>query len=525
MFGSNGAATVTDDMTSDAFSFLVGFERPAVVAALVAAGFDLGAPRPFTTTVLDTFDGRIHDEGLCLELRDGNELVLSGHGVVPARLLHSGDAPGFAHDLPPGPFRTRVARISEVRALLTQATLTATMTPIVLRDSSGKAVVSGALLDDARAEGAPLTTPRCVLELQGSVGFPKHMTHVLEALDGLGLDRVAHRATTALLDAAGVALEGFRDSPTVPLDRDMPAVDGLRDVLTNLTTTMEANWQGTIDEIDPEFLHDLRVAIRRTRALLGEGKSLLPPEVVAHARERFAWLGGLTGPARDLDVYLIEWNGYARPLGAEAIVALEPVRTLLEVRSERAHRELARRLRSEDADRLMAWWRHRLSSMVHLEPQGRHGHEPLGPVVDRLVRKAHRRLVEHGRMIDDASPAEQVHDLRKDAKKLRYLLECFGSLMPDVARKQFVQRLKAFQDNLGAHQDAEVHVALIREIADELHRQPGCAPDTLLAMGQLTERLEQIRVATRAEFAERFGDYDRKRTRRALDAALEGLRS
>ena len=66
-------------------------------------------------------------------------------------------------------------------------------------------------------------------------------------------------------------------------------------------------------------------------------------------------------------------------------------------------------------------------------------------------------------------------------------------------------------------------MALIREIADELHRRADISPDTLLAMGQLMERLEQIRQSTRTEFAERFADYDRKQTRRALDEALGEL--
>ena len=58
--------------------------------------------------------------------------------------------------------------------------------------------------------------------------------------------------------------------------------------------------------------------------------------------------------------------------------------------------------------------------------------------------------------------------MRKDAKKLRYLLECFGGLLAGGERKAFVKRLKALQDNLGEHQDAEVHADKLRTVADEL---------------------------------------------------------
>ena len=127
-------------------------------------------------------------------------------------------------------------------------------------------------------------------------------------------------------------------------------------------------------------------------------------------------------------------------------------------------------------------------------------------------------MIERGRTITPATPAETVHELRKDAKKLRYLIECFGGLYDKSARTAFVSRLKALQDTLGAHQDAEVHAHALRTIADDPRQQ--WSADTLLAIGQLIERLEQRRVASRDELAERFGAFDSKDDRKALKALL-----
>ncbi len=99
---------------------------------------------------------------------------------------------------------------------------------------------------------------------------------------------------------------------------------------------------------------------------------------------------------------------------------------------------------------------------------------------------------------------------------------CFGSLLPKRARKQFVKRLEALQDNLGEHQDAEVHIHMLRDVATELH-ETGASAETMLAIGQLIERLDQQRHAARVEFAERFADYDTLATQRALDALLDGM--
>ena len=80
------------------------------------------------------------------------------------------------------------------------------------------------------------------------------------------------------------------------------------------------------------------------------------------------------------------------------------------------------------------------------------------------------------------------------------------------APEAFVQRLKALQDNLGEHQDAEVHVAQLRELANDLHATSAVDADALLAMGQLTEHLEAVAAPLAAAFVDRFSSYDTKAT-------------
>jgi len=63
---------------------------------------------------------------------------------------------------------------------------------------------------------------------------------------------------------------------------------------------------------------------------------------------------------------------------------------------------------------------------------------------------------------------------------------------------------------------------MLRAIATELH-ETGASADTTVAIGQLTERLDQQRHAARVEFAERFADYDTPATQRELDAMLDGI--
>jgi CHAD domain-containing protein len=496
----------------------------AAVATLVAAGFVFELPRGVSRALLDSFDGRVHAAGLRLEACESPrvELILSGPGAVPAKVSVD-SVPRDASELLAGPFRTRLAAILEGRALLAVVRLTATRAGATLRDRAGKTVAIAHVHTDVRVDGRDVDGVPTTIEIEELVGYAKPASKARSALAQIGLDRREGDSLDIVAAATGIDLAGFSGSPTVPLDPATPAVDGFRAVLANLADSIDANWQGTADRLDTEFLHDLRVAVRRTRTVVAQGKRVLPPAMVEHARERFAWLGTLTGPARDLDVYLAEWEGYTHQLGPDVIAALEPVRVVLDRRREAAHATLTDALRSADAVEWMNSWRRRLHEPQGPAPQGVHADRPLGKVVARSITRAQAAMIERGRSIRPDTPAAEIHDLRKDAKKLRYLLECFAGMLPKRPRRAFVRRLKALQDNLGEHQDAEVHVAELRAISRELHEH-GASPETMLAIGQLTERLERRRLAEREEFTERFAAYDTKATRRALAATIGPLR-
>jgi CHAD domain-containing protein len=112
------------------------------------------------------------------------------------------------------------------------------------------------------------------------------------------------------------------------------------------------------------------------------------------------------------------------------------------------------------------------------------------------VRKVYGRMVKLGGSIDEDSPAEDLHTLRKRGKELRYLLEIFGGLWPKDDVKPMVAALKGLQDVLGSFQDREVQADFLRglDAADE-------------GVGAVAERLLGDQAAARAEFAERFAAF------------------
>ena len=108
-----------------------------------------------------------------------------------------------------------------------------------------------------------------------------------------------------------IPVNGNRSS--AKLRPETPAAVAIAEMLTGFTAAIEENVPGTIASIDTEFLHDLRVAVRRTRSILKLVGDVLPDGLAERFAPEFKWLGDLTTPVRDLDVYLLELDADGRP--------------------------------------------------------------------------------------------------------------------------------------------------------------------------------------------------------------------
>ncbi|MGE3621727.1 MAG: CHAD domain-containing protein [Acidimicrobiia bacterium] len=488
-----------------------------IVEALGSWGFEVDAPVATTRTLLDTFDGRLHRAGLRLELRRGTgaDLVLAaGSGSPPAVLPWSGEAPRTVADLPAGPFRARLAPQVAERALLPMIVVRSQRREARRRDRRAKPVVTVVVDDELRCVDQPeAPLPAWFAQVVPVVGHDDDLARTVGRLRGLGVAPDDREVLDVALAATGRTAAGRTSSPTVPLDPADGALDAFRAVLRNLLATVVDNLPGTLADLDPEFLHELRVAVRRTRSVLAQGRGVLPDDVRDRFRTGFGQLGVATGPSRDLDVYVLGWHEAVAPLQLDPSVT-DPLLAALEDRRAAARAEMATVLRSPATEALLGDWDDWLTDPdVHAGE----GDPPIGEVVARRVARAQRALLEHGRAIDRGSPAEALHDLRKDAKKLRYVLECFGSLLPAKPRKAFVTQLKDLQDNLGAHQDAEVQLGALRDLAVELHERDGADADVLLAVGRMIGELDRRRQEARDDFHARFAAYDTKRNRALLD--------
>lgn len=293
-----------------------------------------------------------------------------------------------------------------------------------------------------------------------------------------------------------------------------------RRVLRGLADVALQQLPGTLEGTDPEHLHDLRIAIRRTRTMLRELDDVLPADAVAPHKELFRHLADATSEPRDLDVHLLDWEHHLRGLSEAARLALGPVRVELESRRDAAHRELHRVLESPATTNGLAAWTAWLDEPVAVDD----GSPTITTLVTKRVAKLHKRLLRDGRKIGPDSPGEELHELRKDGKRLRYLVECFPDVFAGGPRKAYLAQLKELQDNLGAHQDAEVQVAYLHGLARQLNDGTAQGTDLVLAIGRLSEQADGRREAERHAFAKRFAAFDRPKTAKLLADLLATAR-
>ena len=461
-------------------------------------------------TFLDTADWLLYAANWSLEADESGQTVtvtlrdrVSEEMVVTAAVPA---LPQYAADLPSDGVWSRAAAVAGDRRLLAKLQLDARLQRVPILDREQK------------------TTARVLLEryIVEDGGSRRRMVRAATVLPVKGYERNADRAARRLEQAGLAAYDlpllswvwrllrrpdpGSDIGPGVPLDRAMPAAEAMAALLGRLRHHVTTNEEGVRRQLDIEFLHDYRVAVRRTRSLLRCAQGALPQSETDALANELKWLADLTGPVRDLDVHIEE-------LSKDGDDDLEPLRSYLGARHKEALSALIAALESDRYRQLLAYWE-------HLEKAAPVSSTPAGEFSDARIARAYRRVLKRGGAIDEETPPEALHDLRKRAKELRYLLECFQTLYPVDERTAVVRELKALQDNLGEFQDCQVQAATLRSMADELMKSRSAPAATLMAMGRLADEQERREAQARADFDRRFQRFASRANRERMAALL-----
>jgi len=267
----------------------------------------------------------------------------------------------------------------------------------------------------------------------------------------------------------------------VDLDRRATLEDTFQLIGLNCLRQLEENVPGVLKK-DVESLHQMRVGLRRLRALVDMFEELAPAP--AEVQEGLDWLAGALGATRDWDVLADST--------LDKVHGIDPaqLRIAARARADKLHKDMLQTLHSPRFTQVL------LNVNGWLYGRGWGAGAPLpkrSPLAERadkacvpLLRKAEKRLSKRIADFDGKEP-HQRHRIRIAAKKARYGAEFFRDLLPAKDVKHYVSRLSELQDHLGLLNDFAVADQLLPELQKgngELSRQAAYARGYLMAAGE-----------------------------------------
>lgn len=471
-----------------------------------------------TRTFLDSFDWRLHTSGIRLwtELQDG-VTVLRQNGIPnlsPAwKSILSGAAPRFSADLPPGPVQDAISPLLDVRALLPQVEIKSRVRSLRLLDAAEKTVLRILVEQNSTripGKGKYWFNGYCI-RLLPVRGYPKPLARMRKLLRSrFSLSETVTSVMDESLQSIGHSAGEYSSKLRFEFDPSLGAVQAAKQIHLYLLDVVEINIPGVKADLDSEFLHDLRVAVRRTRSALSQIKGVFTDADLERFKSRLAWIGQVTGPTRDMDVFLLGFDQYRNSLPQKYRDDLEPLHDFLLNHHQSEQRLLVKKINSPHFRSLLKEWREFLEAEQEPQPGDLSEADiPIKQLASKRIFKMFKRVLQDGMAINDESPAESLHDLRKDCKKLRYLMEFFQHLYPKKKITRLIKSLKELLNHLGDFQDLEVQADKLREYARQMVEEGETRHSTLLAMGMLVDGLLRRQQQVRLEFAERFEKFSR----------------
>jgi CHAD domain-containing protein len=391
--------------------------------------------------------------------------------------------------------------ITGVRALLPLTTLGLLEQRYHLRNEDGKIVCRLSLLthrvNDDHAQSYLLIKPLR--------GYGQERDFLLTMAEESAMDVLSTPLVNELLQTHGINPGDYSSKLDIKLDANQNVTEAALTIHRHLLSTIKANIPGVLEDYDTEFLHDFRVAVRRTRACLTQVKKAFPPDVTAKYNADFKHIAKQCNVLRDLDVYLLHRQHYYSLLPEHLHRGLDQYFTHIKRRRNIQYKNFSSFLGTEAFHSVLKDWEGFLEN-----PQTPAENTPVIEAARSRIYARFEKIIKSGRNIKDTSPDKDLHSLRIDCKKLRYLLEFFRSLFPAKKMDRLIKHLKGLQDNLGEFNDL---VMQQRNLGAYLERPESNAEKNRLrtaAIGGLLAVLHSRQNEVREGFQRIFKQFDSK---------------
>lgn len=426
-----------------------------------------------TSCLLDDFDWHLYQAGLTLfytsqsrqQVLESEASLYEGEVLLCTQRLNR--QPRFWQDLAESELQDQLKKHLGLNSLRAILQVEQQHELLACRDDEGKVVLRLEILRQQIHSLASEETPRkhrILFRLLPLRGYASEAAKVMDLLNKLLLEPAQPLKACELMEFCGINPQAAGSSDLLPQDASEPTAMALRRTALQFLQQAKRYEPGILADTDTEFLHQYRVNLRRVRSLLSLLKQALPKTQGQQLRQRLAALAANTGQLRDLDVFLLQQDFYQQLLPKVHRAGLEALLKTIARQRKKAHQSLTRQLLSNTHESDY----YGLQQQLTTEPvEGLQdasaplAHLPLGEVATQKIRKSHKRICQFVADLDDNTPDEQVHELRIECKKLRYLLDFFSQLYPVEQIKPQLKALKRLQNILGDFNDFGVQQSFL----------------------------------------------------------------
>jgi len=459
--------------------------------------------------ILDCFEHSLRRSQRLLLRVDGHLELLTMQGAILRQALPP--ELRFATDMEPGPVKDALAGLSPLRALLPIASGAMRTGMLALIDDEGKTCARAELrlLEPVAGNAVVLLAPR------GLRGYDAALHQLTARIRGCGGSPLSAGNLYSLIDHRNGP---YVARPAVEIGREDTAFDGATRLIAAYLPAARANEAGIVDDVDTEFLHDYRIALRKIRTVLSLFKGVYEAGQTAELKERFSALMAQSGPLRDLDVYLLERQSFYELVPETMHPGLDAMFALIETRRADEHRRLAAHLRTKSYEKEMKALVKLFSRRRKLLP-GPNASRTSRDLARELIWKRYRRIRRVASGLVASAPDAEVHRLRIECKKLRYLMEFFGPVFPAEPFRALLKPLKRLQDSLGEFNDLSVQQKNLQSFVAGLGAEPRRL-EIAQSAGALITVLHQRQIALREKILAAFARFNSDRTHRTFRAVF-----
>lgn len=248
---------------------------------------------------------------------------------------------------------------------------------------------------------------------------------------------------------------------------------------------------------EPDAVHNMRTATRRLRSTLAVYRTLFGAAAVRRLRDELQWLGRILGSPRDAEVMRERLRAHAAelPPGQASRAVQDSVERELGNRFDAGYRKALEVLAADRYFRLLD----DLEDFRDNPPVRPPASGPGGKVAAKRVKKTVRRLRRSHRAamraVGGAAHETALHQVRKDAKRLRHAAESVVPLYGKRAAK-LAKAAHRQQKILGDHHDS----VMARVFLGKLGRGPELPEAVADAYRSLLEREERIAARDEAKY-------------------------